>query len=82
MKYQIKKLLKSILGPKNLETILDRRKLRILRSNFNEDYLLYKKHSTVFGKSSFEKKESEVTLLYHSIEKGLLYNPIRHRFAK
>lgn len=46
------------------------------------DKKLYIKHSSVFKKDTYNKIESEITLRYHSIEKGFLHNPIRYRFAK
>lgn len=53
-----------------------------LEKNYNTDFRLYKKNSSVFSRDNFGKKESEITLRYHSIEKGFLHNPIRYRFAK
>ena len=49
---------------------------------FVHDFRMYYKHSSVFTQNTYEKIESEITLRYHSIEKGFLHNPIRPRFAK
>ena len=58
-------------------------KLNILLSlQYLHDLNMYRKHSSVIEKDTFGKVESEITLRYHSIEKGFLHNPIRHRFAK
>jgi nitroreductase len=46
------------------------------------DFNMYLKHSSLVKKNSFGKIESEITLRYHSIEKGFLHDPIRPRFAK
>lgn len=79
---EIKTITKKLLGEKTIAKIKGYRNSRILRKNYIEDYKLYKKHSSVFNKDTFNKKESEITLLYHSIEKGFLYDPIRFRFAE
>lgn len=73
---------KKLLGEKIVAKINKYRNPRKLRKNYKEDYKLYKEHSSVFKKDTFNKKESEITLLYHSIEKGFLYDPIRFRFAE
>ncbi|NLJ82736.1 MAG: nitroreductase family protein [Bacteroidales bacterium] len=79
---EIKTITKKLLGEKTVAKIKGYRNSRILRKNYIEDFKLYKKHSSVFKKDTFNKKESEITLLYHSIEKGFLYDPIRFRFAE
>lgn len=53
-----------------------------LINDYSTDFHLYKKHSSVFKLETYEKIESEITLKYHSIEKGFLFNPVRFRFAK
>ena len=78
----LKNIIKKLLGVKTLERIRNFRIKRTLKRNFLMDYKLYKKHSSVFNKDTYNKIESEITLRYHSIEKGFLYNPIRFRFAK
>lgn len=50
--------------------------------NFYEDYVLYKKYSTLFEINSFGNKEALLILNYHGIEKGFLFNPLRPRFAR
>lgn len=54
----------------------------VLTINYYSDYNLYRKHSSIFNKDTYEKIESEITLRYHSIEKGFLHFPIRERFAQ
>lgn len=49
---------------------------------FLHDFNMYRKHSSVIANDTLGKNESEITLRYHSIEKGFLHNPIRPRFAK
>ena len=78
----IKNIAKKLLGSKNIVRIRNYRIKKILKKNFINDYKLYKKHSSVFTKDTYHKIESEITLRYHSIEKGFLHNPIRYRFAK
>ncbi|MDD2493995.1 MAG: nitroreductase family protein [Tissierellia bacterium] len=53
-----------------------------LTLQFIHDFRMYYKHSSVFKMDTYGKIESEITLRYHSIEKGFLHNPIRPRFAK
>ena len=79
---EIKTIVKKILGEELVAKINKYRNSRKLRKNYKEDCKLYKEHSTVFKKDTFNKKESEITLLYHSIEKGFLYDPLRFRFAE
>ncbi|MDD2494972.1 MAG: nitroreductase family protein [Tissierellia bacterium] len=54
----------------------------VLCVNYYTDLKLYSKHSSVFNIDTYEKIESEITLRYHSIEKGFLHQSIRHKFAK
>lgn len=57
-------------------------KLRIkLVLNYICDYMLYAKYSTVFSKETFTKKEAELILQYHGLEKGMLFDPMKPRFA-
>ncbi len=78
----LKNIIKKLLGANNIQRINFFRKKRALKKNFSADYKLYKKHSSVFKKDAYNKIESEITLRYHSIEKGFLHSPIRYRFAK
>jgi nitroreductase len=79
---EIKTIVKKMIGEELVAKINKYRNSRKLRKNYKEDCKLYKEHSTVFKKDTFNKKESEITLLYHSIEKGFLYDPIRFGFAE
>lgn len=54
----------------------------ILQMNYLNDFILYKRHSSIFNLNTFNKIESEITLRYHSIEKGFLHKITRPRFAK
>ncbi|NNH38941.1 nitroreductase family protein [Acinetobacter terrae] len=64
---------------------------RILSRNFKNyiklvldylnDFKLYKKYSTIFSVNSFRNKEAILILNYHGIEKGLLHEKIKPRFA-
>ncbi len=71
----LRQFVKKILGDKLISLVR-------LRKSFREDYLLYKKYSSLFSVDSYEKIESEITLRYHSIEKGFLHKKIRPFFAK
>jgi len=82
MKKRIKAVLKLILGERIIKQFRELRQIMILRYNHHIDFILFKKHSSVFSQNTFEKKESEITLRYHSLEKGFLYKPIKYRFAR
>lgn len=79
--HEIKKIVKKILGKRVLSIFHQRKFLFLLKKNKKSDYKLYKKHSTVFKTDTFFKKESEITLLYHALEKGFLHETIRYRFG-
>lgn len=68
-------LIKNII-PKKIKLFLS------LSLRFYHDFRLFYIYSSVIKKETFGKIESEITLRYHSIEKGFLYNPTRPRFAK
>lgn len=53
-----------------------------LKKNFKKDYQLYKKHSIVFRKNDLKKKEADLILQYHSIEKGFLFKNMKKGFAE
>ncbi len=78
----LRTIVKKMLGVKTLERIRNFGRKRVLKRNFLMDYKLYKKHSSVFNADTYNKIETIITLRYHSIEKGFLYNPIRYRYAK
>jgi len=82
MRNKIKSLLKLLLGRSIFNHLKYFRNTMKLKANYKSDYYLYKKHSSTFLIDTFEKKESEITRYYHSIEKGFLHEPIRHKFAK
>lgn len=50
--------------------------------NYFADFCLYYRHSNVFSKRTYKKKESIITLHYHSIEKGFLQDQFRYRFGR
>lgn len=79
---KVKKVIKKLLGTKNIERISILRRKRALRKSFDIDNKLYSKHSSIFYKDTYSKIESEITLRYHSIEKGFLHSSIRYRFGK
>lgn len=78
----LRELLKKIVGPEITRKIVAFNRKRFLKRNFLTDYKLYKKDSTLFEVDTYDKIACEITLDYHSIEKGFLHNPIRYRFAK
>lgn len=72
---KLRKILRNCLGNKNYQQA-------VLIINYFTDYRLYKVHSSIFKQDTFEKLESEITLRYHSIEKGFLHSSLRFKFAK
>lgn len=54
-----------------------------LKKNFRRDYDLYKKYSLVFQKDDdIKKKEANLILQYHSLEKGFLFKNMKKGFAE
>ncbi|GGW22047.1 nitroreductase family protein [Arenibacter certesii] len=51
-------------------------------SNYWTDMKLYYKYSSIYKIDDYKKIEAKIILHYHSIEKGLIHNPIRPKFAK
>lgn len=50
--------------------------------NFWVDCKLFRKYSTAFTKKNMKNKEADLILAYHSLEKGMLFNKMKPRFAK
>ncbi|MGS2764946.1 nitroreductase family protein [Sinomicrobium sp. M5D2P9] len=82
MRAKIKKILGEKLYIELTTPLAYIRDLKSLHTNFYVDKKLYKKHSNVFKVDNFEKKEANIILYYHSIEKGFLFKNPKHRFAK
>lgn len=77
---KIKTIIKSLLGKSVVKWFYS---LPHILWNYWCDFLLYVKHSTVFFESdTINKIESNLILNYHSIEKGLLFQKTKPRFAK
>ncbi|ACT91332.1 nitroreductase family protein [Dyadobacter fermentans] len=53
-----------------------------LALNFYADYVLFKKHSTVFKVDNIKKIEAKIILDYHGLEKGMLFEQMKPAFAK
>ncbi|MDD2493741.1 MAG: nitroreductase family protein [Tissierellia bacterium] len=70
-----------MLSIKKLVPLKIKQYLLLLRQ-YIHDLNMYRNHSSIIKKNTYEKNESEITLRYHAIEKGFLHNPIRYRFAK
>lgn len=51
-------------------------------SNYWADMKLYYKYSSIYKIDDYKKIEAKIILHYHSIEKGLIHEPIRPKFAK
>ncbi|WP_441372925.1 nitroreductase family protein [Acinetobacter lwoffii] len=49
--------------------------------NYFSDFKKYWRYSTINTIDSLENKECELILNYHSIEKGMLFSPMKPRFA-
>lgn len=83
---QINKVIRILFGVNNYKK-LSQYKQHIINSisltkNFYIDFLLFRKHSTVFRQDSFNKIEALIISKYHSLEKGLLHKTIKHQFGK
>ena len=50
--------------------------------NYLYDFFVFIKYSGVFSNNSEEKILGKIIYNYHSIEKGLINEPIRYRFGK
>lgn len=81
MKSTIKAVVKKMLGAGGVKKIAHVRKFLLLLSNFIKDFKLYLTHSTVFEQDGLQKKECQLILYYHSVEKGLLFKKTKPRFA-
>ncbi|OBT13677.1 nitroreductase [Vibrio sp. UCD-FRSSP16_10] len=79
MTKKLKTRIKGIIGQKVIDNT---RNYPALLSNFFADMLLYYKHSTVFFKNTSKKIECQLILDYHSVEKGLLFEKMKPRFAR
>jgi len=83
--HQIKAILKTILGKSIVHKLRESKTFILLyyslMKNFFIDAILYYKHSIVFKKNTINKAEALIILGYHSLEKGLLHDPIRYRFG-
>jgi nitroreductase len=75
----LKKIIKQIFGANNISFVINFKDLLL---NYIIDFQLYYKYSNVFKVDNFNKKEAKIILYYHSVEKGLLYEKIRPRFAQ
>jgi nitroreductase len=49
--------------------------------HFLYDGFSYMKHSSVFNYRTQKKLEGKISFIYHSLEKGLINDPIRYRFG-
>lgn len=82
LKSKIKAVVKKMLGEAGIRKINYARNYRLLASNSIKDFTLYLKHSTVFNQEGLQKKECQLILDYHSVEKGLLFKNTKPRFAQ
>lgn len=82
----VKKIIRAAFGDRlvdsGIKSVNNIIQLKLLISNFSKDFLLYKKHSSVFNYNNLSKIESRLILDYHSVEKGMLYYKTKPRFAK
>ncbi|MFS2000994.1 nitroreductase family protein [Vibrio breoganii] len=79
MKKQIKYLVKKIFGKNTASYIYQH---WLLLSNYMTDMILYRRDSTVFSLNTPNKIECQLILDYHSVEKGLLFENTKPRFAR
>lgn len=82
MKSTIKTVVKKIVGDGGVKKISYLRNYKLLLSNYIKDLKLYLEHSIVFNQSGLNKKECQIILDYHSVEKGLLFKKTKPRFAQ
>ncbi|WP_041217379.1 nitroreductase family protein [Aeromonas hydrophila] len=82
MKSKIKTVVKKIVGDGGVKKISYLRNYKLLLSNYIKDLKLYLEHSIVFNQSGLNKKECQIILDYHSVEKGLLFKKTKPRFAQ
>lgn len=78
----MKESIKKILGPKVTNTLRKVRDRIQIRGVYRSDLKKFIQHSLVFKNETPQQLEAKITLLYHSLEKGFLHDPIRPYFAK
>ncbi|WP_018357336.1 nitroreductase family protein [Porphyromonas levii] len=81
-KFIVMSQIKKIVGPAGVNFLKKIRDFVNFYRVYRRDRLKYQKHSSVYNVDTFEKLESEITLLYHGIEKGFLHDNIRPYFAR
>ncbi|PKP12232.1 MAG: nitroreductase [Bacteroidetes bacterium HGW-Bacteroidetes-3] len=83
---KIKETISKVLGETKFQKLKEFYSLITLSPSLIKNYwidaFLYYKHSNVFKKNTLQKIEALIILRYHSLEKGLLHNPIRFKFGK
>ncbi|MCU8159172.1 nitroreductase family protein [Vibrio vulnificus] len=79
MKVYIRKLVLDVFGEGFFFSL---RNVYLVISNFVADFILFVRHSTVFRSGTVNKIECQIILDYHSVEKGLLFNKTKPRFAQ
>ncbi|MFG0454077.1 nitroreductase family protein [Shewanella mangrovisoli] len=82
MKSKTKAVVKKIIGARGVKVIAYARNYLLLLTNFIKDFRLFLRHSTVFNQNGLNKKECQIILDYHAVEKGLLFKKTKPRFAK
>ncbi len=86
MRKGIVKILILILGEANFNVLKNFLNEKIMKyyfkKSFLRDYKKFNEHSTFFKKDNFNKVETHIILLYHSLEKGFLHKNLRLGFAK
>lgn len=86
MKEKIKNTLRGVLGDGFTHKILQKakknRNFLYLITNTYTDFKLYYQHSTLSKLDSLKKEEALLILDYHSLEKGMLYQNMKPRFAQ
>lgn len=78
MKNKIKKFLK----PAYHFLVKNPKKSIDMFRNYIADFRLYKRYSIVFKIENFKKKEADLILNYHGLEKGLLFKEMKSGFGK
>ncbi|MFA0332442.1 nitroreductase, partial [Vibrio cyclitrophicus] len=75
----MKMKIKNMIGQKRISIVKSYPSILL---NYIEDMVSYYRHSTVFFEDTTNKLECQIILDYHSVEKGLLFENTKPRFAK
>ncbi len=75
----IKRIIRKIIGKEQYAKLM---RTRMLAKNFYQDFLLYKRYSLLYNPIDFKNKEADLIIQYHGLEKGMLHEVMKPRFAE